>query len=478
MNCIVYFKTNIPQKVRDMHYVAHIYQEAQKITNFLEEVFLKSNVEEYQIPAIILSDEKKESFYYVYKIIEIYKSLLRELENSEDLVRNALIEIIEEVFPNHFQNRNLDFPVNKEIEESEDTFNKIITSLNRTIKSEELPPLAKQELKRIKREVEKNKKRMPYPLLGVYKNDEHCIEIYYKTIKDSVKKWIEEDFENNTTTYKSINGNTVDDIEVTEAFYNRITQTLAHELFHSIHYCIGMEESISQKARIVIESTADYFAYLWCLKEGYSYCGNKRCKEWCNQDIFSWPYAGAKYLLPNGWSANVDCGIDGNEQLISKLKNVIEKGKVNISSAFGELIGSHFDIGTGNKLNAFYKLEFTKSESIWYGGGYCGLTVDLMNANVYMNEVYGPSGEKKEGYKELSTEALKNIVFNINQINWEYKAYNPVIDAASNKVRLYYNDDDYKEPEKTKWNEDYISNIHKILEQELPEGFIPVDLFE
>lgn len=81
--------------------------------------------------------------------------------------------------------------------------------------------------------------------------------------------------------------------------------TIVHELFHAFHYSVMHESAAWHSARgnnvrIVRESLADYYTYMWCLKKGRFEEADRLIASWYRYRHTDWPYRYALYFLKDG----------------------------------------------------------------------------------------------------------------------------------------------------------------------------------
>lgn len=109
-------------------------------------------------------------------------------------------------------------------------------------------------------------------------------------------------------------------------------ETVVHELFHAFHHSVMYDSPTwlsrnSKRVKIVKESLADYYAYLWCKRHG-NYAGADRLfNKWYRYRKTDWPYRYALYFLNNGndekfWNTLLNSAQSSPAELVKQIKKV------------------------------------------------------------------------------------------------------------------------------------------------------------
>jgi len=192
--------------------------------------------------------------YSKSNIMETIRSYLQKYPNTSDNIKDVL-------------NRILIY-----IEESEDDKNLIIQKLTMLI-NEYKNNLPKNEIKDLQKILDKFKKmKFSSELLGCF-NLNFSITLYVESIFNYALK------------HKV-------------SFHNALREVFAHEMFHAYHYLIINDKATWQNcSKIIKESFASYFEYLYCNNEGIYVFDLEN--EWHKNDMNIYPYSGAQYIKDN-----------------------------------------------------------------------------------------------------------------------------------------------------------------------------------
>jgi len=137
-----------------------------------------------------------------------------------------------------------------------------------------------------------------------------------------------------------------------DSFLAAITYTLAHEMYHAMHYSIAPEQCAqnTNHAKVVKEASAEFYAFLYSLSTGNTHSKTEAeysYHDWLTWFITQWPYAKALYYVrlqgkpkmenPDGYSI-YDYADYVTYGSLDKLTEVLQLSKYSMDKAFYALV--------------------------------------------------------------------------------------------------------------------------------------------